>query len=89
MASPLDDKKLPEEASRNTSEDLGEKNGGHVSDVVESSDAKDEAATAADEYPHGTQLIFIVTALLLNVFLVALDMVGDTSHVTSVHMANY
>jgi hypothetical protein len=75
MSSAVDNVKLPEETSRSTSQELREKHDGEVSDVVEDLDSKEPASASPDDYPHGTQLIFIVAALLLNIFLVALDMV--------------
>ena len=61
-----EDHKPADALSRSSSEDLGEKNDVKVQAPV------DEAAPTA-EYPKGVPFFTIVAALLLNVFLVALD----------------
>jgi uncharacterized membrane protein len=59
--------KAAEALSRSSSEGLSEKqDGNNVSQAA-------EETTAAAEYPKGIPLFTIIAALLLNVFLVALD----------------
>ncbi|KIW02704.1 uncharacterized protein PV09_06142 [Verruconis gallopava] len=72
MSSEHEAEKLPDQKSRSSSEDLAEKSEPETPDV-ESADEKDVAPEPAIEYPTGFQFFTVIAALLLNVFLVALD----------------
>jgi hypothetical protein len=60
------------------SKELGEKPDESTTDVADELDPKESSPDAAGDYPHGFQLFCVVAALLLNVFLVALDQVSNS-----------
>ena len=45
-------------------------------EVNENTDVESVLEPSEDEYPQGTRLVFVVVALVLSIFLVALDMVS-------------
>jgi hypothetical protein len=68
----LADAKHPEESSHRMSKELGEKVDERSSDEVKDIDTDSTTGPAAD-YPQGFQFFSVIAALMLNVFLVALD----------------
>jgi hypothetical protein len=67
----------PEEELRNPIEEKEEAGNASISKEIEAV-ATEALVQDVGEYPRGTSLFFIVVALFLSVFLICLDMVGNT-----------
>lgn len=48
-----------------------------------------ENELAPSDYPHGLQFFFILLALILSIFMVALDLVGSSWRTTPLHMLTF